>query len=196
MPAKACRTQIFSGAGASSLSGLGVSPRDVTEAWLQTLDFQIFGQNQAPTIEGVVFRQLTTHLDGRGDVTELWSEPWDEFTVPAHVYQSATDFGVVKCWHLHQTHTDQSAVTRGKAQVTLVDLREESASFCHVNVLILGTQRPGLVLIPPGVMHGWKALSQPEVIVTNLQTHVYDAADEFKFRWNCVLEDVWQPQNG
>ena len=169
---------------------------DVTEDWLQTLEFKVFGQNHAPTVEGVVFRDLTAHVDGRGDVTELWSQPWGDFVVPAHVYQSATDFGVVKCWHLHDVHTDQFAITRGKVQVTLVDLREDSASFCHVNVFVLGIQKPGLLQISPGIMHGWKALSQPEIMVINLQTHIYDADDEFKFRWNCVLEDVWQPQNG
>ncbi len=163
---------------------------------MRTLDFKVFGQNHPPTMEGVVFRDLTAHVDGRGDVTELWSEPWSDFVAPTHVYQSATDFGVVKCWHLHDIHTDQFAITRGKVQVTLADLREDSSSFSHVNVFILGTQKPGLVRIPPGIMHGWKALSQPEIIVTNLQTHIYDAADEFKFRWNCVLEDVWQPENG
>jgi hypothetical protein len=46
------------------------------------------------------------------------------------------------------------------------------------------------------IMHGWKALTQPEVIVVNLQSHVYDAADEFKFPWDCVLADVWEPRNG
>jgi hypothetical protein len=29
-----------------------------------------------------------------------------------------------------------------------------------------------------------------------LQSHVYDAADEFKFPWDCVLADVWEPRNG
>ena len=40
------------------------------------------------------------------------------------------------------------------------------------------------------------AAVQPEVIVVNLQSHVYDADDEFKFPWNCVLEEVWEPKNG
>jgi len=68
--------------------------------------------------------------------------------------------------------------------------------FGHVNPIFLGSQRPRLIKIPPMVMHGWKALTQPEVIVVNLQSHVYDAADEFKFEWNCVLEQVWEPKNG
>jgi dTDP-4-dehydrorhamnose 3,5-epimerase len=113
-----------------------------------------------------------------------------------HVYQSATDYGVVKCWHLHEIHTDQFTVTRGKLQVTLVDIRPDSPTFGHVNPIFLGVQRPRLIKIPPMIMHGWKALTPPEVIVVNLQSHVYDAADEFKFPWNCVLEEVWEPRNG
>ena len=173
--------------------------RDVTIEWLQSLNYQIQPALRPPTIEGVIVKDLRVNLDGRGDVIELWSRPWIEsegVVMPAHVYQSATDYGVVKCWHLHDIHTDQFTVTRGKLQVTLVDIRPSSPTFGHVNPIILGTQHPRLIKIPPMVMHGWKALSAPEVIVVNLQSHIYDAAEEFKFPWNCVLEEVWEPRNG
>lgn len=173
--------------------------QDVTEEWLRTIRYQIKSPYQPPTIQGVQLKDLRPLVDGRGDVIELWSHPWVEaegFVVPEHVYQSATDYGVVKCWHLHDIHTDQFTVTRGKLQVTLVDLRPGSPTFGHVNPVFLGVQRPRLLKIPPMVMHGWKALSQPEVIVVNFQSHIYSAADEFKFTWNCVLEEVWEPRNG
>ncbi len=172
---------------------------DVTIEWLQSLHYQIQSASRPPTIEGAIVKDLRVNLDGRGDVIELWSRPWIEaegLVMPAHVYQSATDYGVVKCWHLHDIHTDQFTVTRGKLQVTLVDIRPNSPTFGHVNPIILGGQRPRLIKIPPMIMHGWKALSAPEVIVVNLQSHIYDAADEFKFPWDCVLEDVWEPKNG
>jgi dTDP-4-dehydrorhamnose 3,5-epimerase len=169
---------------------------EVTEEWLRTVAVtRIAPVNQA-TIAGVVTRRLTVHLDGRGDVTELWSQPWEGFTQPTHVYQSATDHGVVKCWHLHEIHTDQFAITRGKAQVTLFDVRPDSETFGHVNVFVTGALLPMAIRIPPRVLHGWKALSQPEIIVTNLQSHVYDPADEYKFPWDCVLAEVWEPKNG
>ncbi len=130
--------------------------QDVSIEWLRTLPYQIQSTFRGPTIEGVIVKDLRVNLDGRGDVIELWSKPWIEaegLVDPEHVYQSATDYGVVKCWHLHERHTDQFTVTRGKLQVT-------------------------------------------EVIVVNLQSHVYDATDEFKFPWDCVLEEVWEPRNG
>ncbi|MEM8533617.1 MAG: dTDP-4-dehydrorhamnose 3,5-epimerase family protein [Chloroflexota bacterium] len=172
---------------------------DVTVEWLQTIDYQITSPYRPPTIDGVVLKELTPLVDGRGDVIELWSKPWVErehLVDPAHIYQSATDYGVTKCWHLHDIHTDQFTVTRGKLQVTLIDIRLDSPTFGHVNPIFLGSQRPRLLKIPPMVMHGWKALSMPEVIVVNLQSHIYDGADEFKFPWNCVLEEVWEPRNG
>ena len=45
-------------------------------------------------------------------------------------------------------------------------------------------------------MHGWKSLAEPETLVVNLQSHVYDPADELKFPWDTVLTEVWQPLNG
>jgi dTDP-4-dehydrorhamnose 3,5-epimerase len=172
---------------------------DVTVEWLQTIPYVIQPVSQSPTIRDVVVKDLKTHLDGRGDVIELWSEPWvehDHLLYPQHVYQSATDYGVVKCWHLHGIHTDQFTVTRGKLQITLVDIRSDSPTFGHVNRVFVGTQQPRLVKFPPMIMHGWKALSWPEVIVINLQSHVYDPADEIKLPWDCVLEDIWEPRNG
>ncbi len=174
-------------------------PREITADWLRSLTYSVKSPYSPPTIDGSLLKELRPLLDGRGDVIELWSRPWVETegaAVPNHIYQSATDYGVTKCWHLHAIHTDQFTVTRGKLQVVMVDIRQESPTFGHVNVVYLGTARPRLLKIPPGVMHGWKALTQPEVIVVNLQSHVYDAADEFKYPWDCVLEEVWEPRNG
>jgi len=173
-----------------------MNPSQVTEDWLKQQSFQI---TPGVTIDGVYVKDLTAHVDGRGEVTELWSSSWvDEQNVfmPKHSYQSATDFGVIKCWHLHEKHTDQFTVTRGKLQVSLVDIREGSPTFGQANKIILGSLRPRFIKIPAGVMHGWKALSQPEVLVVNFQTEVYDPVDEFKFTWNCVLPEIWEPLNG
>ncbi|HTO92095.1 MAG TPA: dTDP-4-dehydrorhamnose 3,5-epimerase family protein [Candidatus Sulfotelmatobacter sp.] len=170
---------------------------EVTVDWLQSLDFLVQPAGKA-TIHGVIVRDLTVHLDGRGEVTELYSRPWmkDGLESVEHVYQSATDYGVVKCWHLHQVHTDQFTVTRGKLQVSLVDVRESSPTFRHVNTLFLGSLKPRLIKIPPMILHGWKALTAPEVLVVNFQSHVYDVKDEFKFPWDTVLSEIWEPLNG
>lgn len=167
----------------------------VTEEWLKTQSFEV----SRDLIDGVIVKELKSIVDGRGDIIELWSLPWVEkegLMVPKHCYQSATDYSVTKCWHLHEVHTDQFTVTRGKLQVVLVDTRKDSQTFGKVNSIILGDNQPRLIKIPNGIMHGWKALSRPEVIVVNFQTEVYDAGDEIKFTWDCILADIWEPKNG
>src|SRR6185312_929944 len=93
----------------------------IDEAWLRQVRYVRQGPGKA-TIDGVLVRDLTVHLDGRGSLTELWSSTWAGQGVlrAEHAYQSVTDPGVVKCWHLHAVHTDQFVITRGKAQVSLV----------------------------------------------------------------------------
>lgn len=174
-----------------------MTTQDISAEWLQKQQWDVKSPNTV-TIKGVLLKELEVKLDGRGDVIELWSEAWLNTGVvkPAHVYQSATDYGVIKCWHLHPMHTDQFTVTRGKLQVSMVDVREGSPTFGHVNTVILGTTKPRYLKIPNGIMHGWKSLAMPETIVVNLQSHVYDPADEMKFPWDTVLVDVWQPRNG
>ena len=172
-----------------------MKPSQVTEEWLKAQSFQI----SKDLIDGVVVKELKSIVDGRGDVIELWSLPWaekDNLVIPKHSYQSATDYGVTKCWHLHEKHIDQFTVTKGKLQVMLVDIREDSPTFSRANSIILGHGQPRLIKIPTGVMHGWKSLAQPETLVINYQSEIYDSADEFKFTWNCVLSDVWEPKNG
>ena len=170
----------------------------VTEEWLKKQKFTI---EKGVTLEGVFLKELNAHIDDRGDVIELWSTSWPEFKDgivinATHSYQSSTDPGVVKCWHLHEIHTDQFTVTRGKLQVSLVDIREDSPTFGKANFVIMGNGIPRFLKIPAGIMHGWKALGDTESIVVNYQSHPYDANDEFKFTWDCVLPEIWGPHNG
>ena len=172
---------------------------EITPQWLKKQKYLIQSTYIYPTIKGVILKELKVNLDGRGDLIELWSKSWvkkEGFCIPKHIYQSTTDFEVIKCWHLHKIHTDQMVVTHGKLQVVLVDIRKNSPTFSHVNPIFMGVKRPRLLKIPPGILHGWKALSQPEVTVFNFATEVYDSKDEYRFPWDCILKEIWEPKNG
>ncbi|MCK9641664.1 MAG: dTDP-4-dehydrorhamnose 3,5-epimerase family protein [Prolixibacteraceae bacterium] len=172
-----------------------MAPNEVTEDWLKSQKIVI----SKDPIEGVVVKNLKPIVDGRGDVIELWSQPWiktDGLVQAKHCYQSATDYGVVKCWHLHAIHTDQFTVTRGKLQVCLIDVRPGSSTFGKANSIIIGRDQQRLIKIPAGIMHGWKSLSHPETIVVNFQSEIYDPNDEYKYTWDCVLPEIWEPKNG
>ena len=174
---------------------INMGANKVTADWLKEQKFEL----SKDLIDGVIVKELREIIDGRGSVIEMWSLPWVEkenFEIPKHSYASATDYGVIKSWHLHQEHIDQFTVIRGKLQVCLIDIREDSPTFGKANSIIVGKGQPRLIKIPQGILHGWKALTQPEVIVVNYQTETYDPGDEFKFPWNTVMTDIWEPKNG
>ena len=153
---------------------------------------------QSPTIDGVYYKKLNTLVDGRGDLTELWSKPWSEYENIAreieHVYFNTTHEGITKAWHAHEKTYSQYTCVEGKMQVVLVDVREKSPTYGFVNQFIIGTKNPALIVIPPGILKGWKSL-QGDSIIVNLLTSP-DVKDNFKYPWDSILKDIWEPKNG
>jgi len=150
------------------------------------------------TIEGVYYKKLTTFPDGRGDLTELWSKPWIEkepmVKEVQHVYYNTTHEGITKAWHVHEKTYSQYTCVKGKMQVILVDVRKDSKTFGEVNHFIIGALNPSFIVIPPGVLKGWKSLKGDSVIINLLSSA--DVADNFKYPWDSILSDLWQPKNG
>ncbi len=96
------------------------------------------------SIDQVYLKNLKTNIDGRGDLTELWSQPWSDKEPIAseikHVYFNTTHEGIIKAWHAHEFTQSQYACVQGEIQVVLIDARNDSKTFSHVNQFIIGTQ--------------------------------------------------------
>ena len=172
---------------------------DFSEQDLKDLQLEINPKFNQCSIDGVFYKKLITHVDGRGDLTELWSEPWaeDEKEVRKdvkHVYYNTTHEGVVKAWHIHEYTISQYTCVNGKMQVVLVDLRDGSKTQGKVDQFIIGTKNPSFIKIPPGVLKAWTSVQGDSVIV-NLLTSP-DISDNYKYPWDIILKDIWQPQNG
>lgn len=164
---------------------------------LQQLDFQIKELNQV-TIENLYYKQLTTHTDGRGNITELWSQPWSKNenveSEIKHVYYNTTHQGVIKAWHIHEKTVSQYTCLIGKMHVVLTDLNENSSTYGHVNQFLIGQHNPSLIKIPPGVLKGWKSIQNDSVII-NILTSA-DLSDNYRYPWDSILSDLWLPKNG
>ncbi len=150
------------------------------------------------SIDQVYLKNLKTNIDGRGDLTELWSQPWSDKEPIAseikHVYFNTTHEGIIKAWHAHELTQSQYTCVVGKMQVVLVDIRTNSKTFNQVNQLIIGTQNPTLIVIPPGVIKGWKSLHGDSVIVNLLTTA--DIFDNYRIPWDSMLTQIWEPHLG
>jgi dTDP-4-dehydrorhamnose 3,5-epimerase len=164
---------------------------------LKKFSFKVNGIGKSPSIQGVYSKKLITNVDGRGDLTELWSKPWSDKEPVAsnieHVYFNTTHEGIVKGWHIHKFTESQYTCVLGKMQVVLVDLRRDSGSFLNVDQFILGTKAPGFIRIPAGVLKAWKSLQGDSVIINLLTSSIL--SDNYKFPPDIILQDIWEPKN-
>lgn len=143
---------------------------------------------------------LKWHTDPRGALIELWRGSWEynntDDSGVGQAYVSTTLPGVVKGWHCHLKQTDRFFCVRGKIMLVTWDAREafmnDGPLFTFETKVLEATRSPETVCIPPGVVHGWKALGNEEAWVLNLVSHEYDGTDEWRadphsheeYNWN------------
>lgn len=133
-------------------------------------------------IQGVLIRQLSVHADERGRLMEILRRDDPAFRAFGQVYMTSVFPGVVKGWHYHREQWDHFAVVHGTVKMVLYDRRPDSASKGEVMELYPGVHDPMLVVVPPGVAHGFKGVGTAEAIVVNIPTEPYHAQDPDEYR--------------
>ena len=133
-------------------------------------------------IEGVKIKNLRVIPDERGRLMEVLRHDDEIFIKFGQVYITTTYPGVIKGWHYHKKQYDNIACVHGMLKVALFDKRENSHTKGEINEFYIGIHNPILIQIPPGVLHGWKCVSETEAIVINCPTeiYIYDDPDEFR----------------
>jgi dTDP-4-dehydrorhamnose 3,5-epimerase len=92
--------------------------------------------------------------------------------------------GTIKAFHFHKHQTDLWVPAAGMLQITLVDLRPNSATFGLKNTLYAGTLRPWQVLVPPGVGHGYKVIGEAPAMLVYVTNRIYNPQDEGRIPYN------------
>ena len=146
-------------------------------------------------IEGVTVKKLTVHQD-IPDVAQSISEPGflmevlrDDDGLLKRFGQSTftvTYKDTIKAFHWHERQDDLWFVASGKAVIVLHDLREESSSFGTTETVKAGIDNYKLILIPVGVAHGYKVVSDEPVLLFYHTTESYDPVnpDEKRIAYN------------
>ncbi len=150
-------------------------------------------------IEGVQARHAKVIPDERGRLGEIFraDDPW--FENFGQVYFTTTYPGVVKAWHYHKKQTDCFYVIKGIVKIALYDQRKDSPTYGTVNQLYLGEHCPGLLRIPPGVLHGWMAVGQTEAYIVNIASETYNYDDPDEYRTHPHENDIpyeWAQKDG
>ncbi len=145
-------------------------------------------------IAGVVVVEPAIHGDERGIFIETYRRQW--FPSGREMIQGNRGdrrAGAVVGLHYHLHQADYWYVPEGRARVVLHDLREGSETDGNTLVLDLGEDEDGThphrgVFIPPGVAHGFAALT--DMTMTYLVDGYYNPADELGVAWDDPAVDA------
>ncbi len=147
-------------------------------------------------IDGVKLRDLSRFEDWRGYLIEAMRKDWPEFKSFAQCYVTSCKPGIAKAWHYHQKQTDSFVVVKGEARIALYDAREGSKTKGEVNEFVVNAEKPKMVQIPPGVLHGFTSNNSEDVLMLNLPDRLFkrEKPDEFRkpfdskeipYDWKC-----------
>lgn len=136
-------------------------------------------------IEGVVLKELVTHLDQRGFFREIIRRTDDFFTEGFAQWSHSLMFdGVIKAWHFHHIQTDWWYVCSGVLRVGLCDMRKDSPTYKKTMDFLMGDLQPAQILkVPPGVAHGCNTVQGP-VNLFYVTSHIYNPDDEVRMPYN------------
>lgn len=137
---------------------------------------------ETTAIYGVKTRPLRVIPDDRGWLTEILRSDDPDFRAFGQVYLTAVYPGVIKAWHFHKQQTDYIACIAGMIRLGLYDPREDSPTKGVSQEIFAGLLNPLLVIVPPGVMHGFQCLGRETALVINVpdRPYDYDNPDEFR----------------
>lgn len=134
-------------------------------------------------IQDVVLRRTISHIDERGEMSEIYSEKWDFDDAPVgYAYMAMVRPGRVKGWVYHKLQSDRQAVITGFVKYVLWDPRPESPTCGMVNEIYMSERNRGILLIPPYVVHAVQNVGQIDAIFVNLPTTPYNHANPDKYR--------------
>lgn len=150
-------------------------------------------------IDGVRIKKLRLIPDERGYLMEMLRSDDEIFSKFGQVYLSVGYPGVVKGWHYHKVQTDFFTIVKGMMKVVLYDAREGSPTKGEVNEFFMGELNPLLITIPPGVLHGMKAIGAEPGLLVNCPTEPYRYGDPDEYRVDPHSEDIpydWSIEEG
>ena len=138
---------------------------------------------ESDVMAGVWIVEPQIHGDQRGMFIETYRREW--FAHGREMLQgnrANRQQGALVGLHYHLHQADYWYVPFGHARVVLHDLREGGPTDgATLSLDLTGDNHLG-VFIPPGVAHGFSALT--DMVITYLVDGYYNAADELGVAWN------------
>jgi dTDP-4-dehydrorhamnose 3,5-epimerase len=145
------------------------------------------GKLRLQPIDGVKYRLARPVSHYHGHLTEVFRTDWGVTDMPVAQVNLTTTFpGRIRAWGIHRNTIDRLFAASGSVCIVCYDGRHDSPTFGCVNEFILGERNQGLVVIPPGVYHGWKNVGDDEVAIISMPSQLYDHSgpDRWELPWD------------
>lgn len=141
-------------------------------------------------IDGVVVNKPPVHVDHRGSLVEMYTNPefWHEGF--AYAYQTSIRPGTLKGWFAHEHKYDRYHIVTGELLVFLYDDRVSSPTKGVVQKLVLSEASARQVLIPPLVWHLSLNVGQSDAVLINLPSTHYNHEHPDRFHISIDSEEI------
>lgn len=125
-------------------------------------------------IAGCEVRDLTSIEDERGWLLEFFrTDQLDDHLRPEMGYVSLTHPGVARGPHEHRDQSDLFVFFHGAMRLYMWDARSESKTYGRKAVYDFGEDRPASVVVPPGVVHGYRNIGATPALIINCPNRLY-----------------------
>lgn len=122
---------------------------------------------QKTKIEGLLVVPMTVHHDDRGYLMEIihFNDPF--FTKFGQVYLVGNMVrGTIRAFHKHKILWDYFFISHGSAKFAFYDDRPHSPTYKQMETIITGNHKKAMIVVPPGVYHGWMSLEDDTQMVS------------------------------
>jgi len=125
-------------------------------------------------IKDIIIKKLTKHHDERGWLCEIFrKDELNNYQVPMS-YISETKPGIVRGPHEHKEQSDLFVfIGPGTFKLYLWDNRKNSETYEEKMELEGGEDNLLAVIVPPGVVHGYKCISDQPAWCINMPNKLY-----------------------
>lgn len=125
-------------------------------------------------IKGVIVKNINKNEDERGWLSEIFRQDELNGYQPVMSYVSSTKPGIIRGPHEHRFQSDCFVfIGPGTFELYLWDRRENSETNGEHIKIEVGENNPALVIVPPGVVHGYKCIGDKNAWSINLPDKLY-----------------------
>jgi dTDP-4-dehydrorhamnose 3,5-epimerase len=137
-------------------------------------------------IADVKLIDLKVHEDDRGYLYEIIHKSDEYVSGQGQELRQVYIVGdrietIVRAFHKHDELHDWFCIVKGAAKFVLVDDRKDSPSCGKFDIIFSSDRSPKLLVVPPGIYHGWMSL-EPDTIMVSTASHEYNREKPDEYR--------------